>query len=71
VSVLTARLAGLRSFSAVVGVIFDLFETLVTEGPLWLQRSHGVPSWKERAAVRLEVPEDTFRGVWASSRSIG
>ncbi len=65
VSVMTAWLAGLRSFSAVVGVVFDLFETLVTEGPLWLQRSYGVPSWKERAAVRLEVPEDTFRRVWA------
>lgn len=47
-----------------VGVVFDLFETLVTEGPLWLARSHGVPSWQERAAERLGVSDEHFRRGW-------
>ncbi len=53
---------------AVVGVVFDLFETLVTEGPLW--RYHGVPSWQEQAAERLGVSDEHFRRSWRRLKDV-
>jgi putative hydrolase of the HAD superfamily len=55
---------------AVVGVVFDLFETLVTEGSRWLARSHGVPSWQERAAERLGVSDEQFRRGWRRLKDV-
>lgn len=49
----------------VVGVVFDLFETLVTEGPVWRARAGGVErSWQIEAAVSLGVSAELFGRVW-------
>jgi putative hydrolase of the HAD superfamily len=55
---------------AVVGVVFDLFETLVTEGPPWLARPQGVPSWQEQAAERLGVSDEHFRRGWRRLKDV-
>ena len=48
-----------------VGVIFDLFETLVTEGPVWGARARGAErSWQVGAAENLGVSAEVFRQVW-------
>lgn len=50
-----------------VAVLFDLFETLVTEGPSWTSRERdGARSWKLVAAEQLGVPESTFASGWNS-----